>query len=125
MLYTLSIALGGALGAVSRYWAMHYVTQLMPARFPWGTFVVNALGSLLIGVFYVLVAEKVTLSEQWRAILLVGYLGAFTTFSTFSLDALLLIQDGHIIQASLYVIASVVICILAAGIGLGLMRAIY
>lgn len=125
MLYTLSIAIGGALGAVSRYWAMHYIAQVFPGRFPWGTFAVNALGSLLIGIFYVLVAEKITLTEQWRAIVLVGYLGAFTTFSTFSLDALLLIQDGHIIQATLYVFASVVICILAAGIGLGLMRAIY
>lgn len=125
MAYTLAIALGGALGAVSRYWAMHMIAQLWPARFPWGTFAVNALGSLLIGVCYVLVAEKIALSEQWRAIILVGYLGAFTTFSTFSLDALLLIQDGHIIQATLYIVASVVICILAAGIGLGLMRAIY
>ncbi|MDX1489967.1 MAG: fluoride efflux transporter CrcB [Pseudohongiellaceae bacterium] len=125
MLYSLSIALGGALGALSRYWAMHYIALLLPTRLPWGTFAVNALGSLLIGIFYVLVAEKVSVPEQWRAIILVGYLGAFTTFSTFSLDALLLILDGHYIQAFGYVLASVVICILAAGMGISLMRAFY
>ena len=89
MIYSLTIALGGALGALSRYWM---ISVLGGGRFPWGTFTVNVLGSCLIGVMYVLISEKAVLSDQWRSLLMVGYLGAFTTFSSFSLDALLLLQ---------------------------------
>lgn len=121
MIYTLAVAAGGALGAVSRYWL---VTAMSGSRFPWGTFTVNVAGSLVIGVLYVLISEKAVLAEQWRAILMVGYLGAFTTFSTFSLDALLLLQDGRPLQAALYVLGSVVTCLLGAWLGMTLMRAI-
>lgn len=121
MIYTLAVAAGGALGAVSRYWL---ISAMSGSRFPWGTFTVNVAGSVVIGVLYVLITEKAALTEQWRAILVVGYLGAFTTFSTFSLDALLLLQGGRLLQAALYVLGSVVICLLGAWLGIVMMRAL-
>ena len=122
MAYSLAVALGGALGAVSRFWVISAVSALAPHRFPWGTLVVNVLGSFVIGALYVLMTERLELNEQWRAVLVVGFLGAFTTFSTFSLDALLLLQDGHALQAGLYVLSSVLLCLLCAWGGIALMR---
>lgn len=122
MMYSLAVALGGALGAVSRYWLIAAVSNASNHRFPWGTLVVNVLGSLVIGMMYVLISERMVLSEQWRAVLIVGYLGAFTTFSTFSLDALLLLQEGFVLQALTYIVSSVVICLLCAWLGIVLMR---
>lgn len=124
MMYSLAVALGGAFGAVSRYWLIGAVSSATNHRFPWGTLAVNVLGSLLIGVMYVLITERMALSEQWRAVLIVGYLGAFTTFSTFSLDALLLAQEGFLLQALAYILSSVLICLLCAWLGIALMRAL-
>lgn len=124
MVYSLAVAAGGALGAVSRYWLMLWVTALGATRFPWGTLLVNVLGSCAIGVLYVLISERVVLTEQWRALLVVGYLGAFTTFSTFSLDALLLLQEGRLVPALAYVASSVLLCVAGACLGMLLMRAL-
>lgn len=124
MVYSLAVAAGGALGAVSRYWLMLWVTALGATRFPWGTLLVNVLGSCAIGVLYVLISERVVLTEQWRALLVVGYLGAFTTFSTFSLDALLLLQEGRLVPALAYVASSVLLCVAGAWLGMLLMRAL-
>ncbi len=121
MIYSVAIAVGGALGALSRYWL---VSLMGASRFPWGTFTVNVLGSCLIGVLYVLISEKAILSEQWRSLLVIGYLGAFTTFSSFSLDALLLLQEGRLLQAALYVLGSVALCLAGAWLGIVLMRAL-
>lgn len=105
----LAIALGGALGAMARYGVTIYSASLMEstlvmnARFPLGTLFVNVVGSALIGVCYVLIIEKGALSPEWRHILMVGFLGAFTTFSTFSLDALNMWQNGHQFLALSYV----------------------
>lgn len=123
-MYSLAVALGGALGAVSRYWLIGVVSAASNHRFPWGTLAVNVIGSLLIGMMYVLISERMALSEQWRAVLIVGYLGAFTTFSTFSLDALLLAQEGFLLQALAYIVSSVLICLLCAWLGIALMRAL-
>lgn len=105
----LAIALGGALGAMARYAITIYSASLMEsslvmnARFPLGTLLVNVVGSALIGVCYVLIIEKGALSPEWRHVLMVGFLGAFTTFSTFSLDALNMWQNGHQFLALSYV----------------------
>jgi CrcB protein len=124
MVYSLAAAVGGALGAVSRYWLMLWIGSLAGTRFPWGTAVVNVLGSVVIGVLYVLISERMLLSEQWRGLLVVGYLGAFTTFSTFSLDTLLLLQDGRWLPALVYVAGSVLLCLAGAWLGMLLMRAL-
>lgn len=108
-MHWLAIALGGALGAMARYavtihsasWVES--TLLMNSRFPLGTLLVNVIGSALIGVCYVLIIEKSHLPPEWRHVLMVGFLGAFTTFSTFSLDALNMWQNGHQFLALTYV----------------------
>ena len=124
MVYSLAVAAGGALGALSRYWLMLWVAALGATRFPWGTLLVNVLGSCAIGVLYVLISEKLVLTEHWRALLVVGYLGAFTTFSTFSIDALLLLQEGRVLPAAANVGGSVLLCLTGAWLGMMLMRAL-
>ena len=117
-----AVASGGALGATLRYAATLSVNRLLPSAFPWGTLTVNVAGSLLMGVAYVLLIERGLLSPAWRHFLTVGLLGGLTTFSAFSLDALTLMSHGTILRAAAYVLASVVICIGAAAVGVLLAR---
>ena len=119
-----AIAAGGALGALLRYGAMAGAARLLPGAFPWGTLLVNVSGSLLMGAVYVSLLERGVLPAPWRAFLAVGLLGAFTTFSTFSLDALALMAGGAPGRAAVYVLASVVVCLLAAAAGMVLARMI-
>jgi len=125
MAYYLFIAIGGALGAVGRYWLMLTVERLNPGPFPVGTFIVNVLGSLLIGVLFVVLSEKIQLAAHLRPLLMIGFLGALTTFSTFSLDAFLLIEQGHIATAVTYLLASVLVCLLAVSAGIGVTRLLF
>ncbi len=118
----MAIAFGGAFGAVSRFWLHTAVQRFNGSNFPLGTFTVNILGSFLIGVFFVVMAEKAQLSEFWRPLIMVGFLGAMTTFSTFSLDALLLFEQGHYNTALLYIVSSVALCLFAAFAGIQLTR---
>lgn len=122
MTYYLIIALGGALGAVGRYWLTTLAERMHPGLFPLGTFLVNLLGSLLIGILFVLLVEKIQLAEHYRPLLMIGFLGAFTTFSTFSMDALLLLEQGLYSMAAGYVLASVTTGILAAWLGMSMTR---
>ena len=120
---SLGVALGGALGALCRFW----VYNALPARaagFPWPTLVVNVLGSCLLGVLFVLVMEKAQLGPQWQRVWGTGFLGAFTTFSTFSLEALLL-QRGQAGLALVFIVGMVLLCLLAAWLGLSLGRAVF
>lgn len=122
-MYTyLAIAIGGAFGAVARYWLSTLTETYNGSGFPMGTFVVNVLGSFVIGICFFVFAEKLHLVDQWRPIIVIGFLGAFTTFSTFSLDALLLFQQGHYNTALLYVLVSVFVCLFAAYGGMQLSR---
>tara|TARA_Y100001001_G_scaffold17126_1_gene14937 strand:+ start:2752 stop:3129 length:378 start_codon:yes stop_codon:yes gene_type:complete len=122
-MYTyLAIAFGGALGALSRYWLTVSIERFNGTGFPLGTFMVNLLGSFLIGLLYILFAEKLSVADQWRPVIITGFLGAMTTFSTFSLDALLLFQQGHYNTALFYVLSSVMICIFAAYAGMQIAR---
>ncbi len=114
----LSIAIGGALGAVLRYWTSSAAYHWWGRDFPYGTLLVNVMGSLLMGFLFVWLTERSALSEAWRGLLLVGMLGAFTTFSTFSMDTLNLIQAGEVAKAGLNILLSVILCLVAAWIGL-------
>ncbi|MGS2722166.1 fluoride efflux transporter CrcB [Porticoccus sp. GXU_MW_L64] len=120
----LAVAFGGALGAVCRFGVNTLVFPLLGERFPLGTLLVNLVGSFLMGFLYVLVADKGVLPGEWRNLLMVGFLGAFTTFSAFSLDALALWQNGHPVLSVSYIIVSVVGCLLATLLAIWLTRLI-
>jgi CrcB protein len=121
MMHLLAVAVGGALGAMARYWASGWLNNAEHA-IPAGTLSVNVLGSFLMGVCFVLILEKASLSPEMRPLLMVGFLGAFTTFSTFSLETVAMISEGHIMSALIYISLSVLLCIAALGAGLWLTR---
>ncbi|MGQ3890508.1 fluoride efflux transporter CrcB [Legionella sp. CNM-4043-24] len=100
----LVVALGGSLGAVSRYSVVVLSQALLGARFPYGTLLVNSMGSFLAGLLMMLVMERLTDSEPWRLFLMVGFLGAYTTFSSFSWETLMMFEQGEQLKAALNVI---------------------
>ncbi len=118
----IAIAIGGAFGAISRYWVSESMEKVNGTGFPLGTFTVNLLGSFLIGVLFIVFAEKLEIAQQWKSLLIVGFLGAMTTFSAFSLDTLLLFQQGHYNTALFYIFSSVTACLFAAHAGMQITR---
>ena len=113
----LAIALGGAAGSLLRYWMSTGIYALVGRTFPYGTLVVNVAGSLLMGFLYVLLVERLALSVEWRAALLIGVLGAFTTFSTFSMETFALFEDGERLKALMNILLSVTLCLVAVWLG--------
>ncbi|MFN3237462.1 MAG: fluoride efflux transporter CrcB [Pseudomonadales bacterium] len=120
----LAVAAGGALGAVARFLLGEWVTSLTGEHFPWGIFTVNALGSLLIGILFVILVEQNPNAGIWRSLLMVGFLGAFTTFSTFSLQTLALLETGRWLMAASYAFGSLMVCVIAVAVGVGITRAV-
>ncbi|VAW96000.1 Fluoride ion transporter CrcB [hydrothermal vent metagenome] len=116
------IAVGGAIGAVLRFLVSNGVHSFMSRDFPYGTLTVNVVGSFLMGLTYVMLIERLNLSPEWRAFIIVGLLGAFTTFSTFSIETLLLIESSELSKALINIILSVVLCIMGSWIGIILGR---
>lgn len=120
----LAIAAGGALGAVARHFVAHQAAIWFGQSFPIGTLTVNVIGSFVMGVLIETMALSWSVSAELRGFLTVGVLGAFTTFSTFSLDVAALVQRGETLYAGLYIAASVVLSIGALFLGLVLMRSV-
>jgi CrcB protein len=118
LIQLIAIASGGAAGALFRFWVSNGVYSLLGREFPYGTLAVNVLGSLVMGFLYVLLLERTTVSPEWRGALLIGFLGAFTTFSTFSIETLNLLEQAELIKAGLNILLSVVACIFACWFGL-------
>lgn len=118
----LAIAVGGACGALSRFWFANWVYGLLGRDFPYGTLVVNVLGSLVMGLLYVMLVERSALGPEWRALLLIGFLGSFTTFSSFSMETLTLLETHAYLKAGLNIVLSVTLCLLATGLGVILAR---
>lgn len=125
LIHCLAVGLGGAVGAMGRYAINLWVFPVMGDKFPLATLLVNTLGSALMGLCYVLFVERGLLSNEWRLCIMMGMLGAFTTFSTFSLDALVLWQNGQPTTALLYVLLSVLLCLIAAYLSLVATRAFF
>ncbi|MDJ0685347.1 MAG: fluoride efflux transporter CrcB [Alphaproteobacteria bacterium] len=119
----LAIALGGALGAVGRHLAAHRLNEWIGGGFPVGIMACNIVGSFLMGALVELAALTWSPSAEMRAFLTVGVLGAFTTFSTFSLETVLLIQRGEAVKAALYVGLSVGLSILGLVAGMQSVKA--
>ena len=121
MHHLLSIAAGGALGAMARFWLGTHVHRLWMGAWPLGTLLINVGGSLCIGVVFVLL-ERQQIHPDWRSILVIGFLGAFTTFSTFSLETVELWLKGEWMLATSYAVSTTLSCVLAAGLGVWLTR---
>jgi CrcB protein len=115
----LMVALGGAIGTVARYWLSGVVAQMVGETFPWGTLLINVTGSFVIGFFAALTGPdgRVFVGATGRQFVMVGLCGGYTTFSAFSLQTLNLLNDGEYAYASAYIVASVVLCLLAVWIG--------
>jgi len=117
MFQIMAIAIGGALGAVSRYLVIGLVTDWLGKNYPYGTLAVNVIGSFFIGILYVVVVQKMHVSPELKSIMVVGFLGAFTTFSTFSLEAFNFINEGLVLNAITYILSSVILCIISVWAG--------
>lgn len=115
----IGIALGGAFGSVLRFLVSSGVYQWLGRGFPYGTLAVNLIGSFLIGFLTeVLILQRITFGVEYRAAILVGVLGGFTTFSSFSLETILLIEQGNLSKAGLNILISVCACLFATWLGL-------
>jgi CrcB protein len=122
----ISIALGGACGAVIRFLMSTGLYQWLGRGFPYGTLAVNVVGSFLIGLLTeALIVQRIAIAFEYRAAILVGFIGAFTTFSTFSLETVYLLEQGNITRAGLNIVVSVLGCLLAVWIGLVFGRSLF
>ena len=124
MSQVMAIAVGGAFGSVLRYGLSTWVHTFVGRGFPYGTLAVNVLGCLAMGFLFVLLVERMGESALWRAGLLIGVLGGFTTFSTFSIETFNLIEQGAMAKAAGNMAASLILCVGATWLGVILARQI-
>ncbi len=115
-----AIAIGGAAGACLRFLLSEAMLHLFGRAFPFGTLLVNILGSFIIGLLYGLILTEQLAPNPWRIFIGIGILGAFTTFSTFSMDTVLMLQQGAFVKATLNVLANLVLCLTLTWLGIKL-----
>lgn len=118
------IAAGGAAGAVSRYLVDAIVSDRLDGAFPWGTLVVNASGSFVLGLLFALAIERAFLPSDVRGPVMIGFVGAYTTFSTLMLESWRLVEDGAIVLAVANLAGSLIIGVVAVVAGLAVGRAL-
>ena len=113
------IAIGGALGSVARYWCSGVAAALIGETFPWGTLIVNVVGSLIIGFFATITGPdgRIFAGTEVRQFVMIGLCGGYTTFSSFSIQTLNLMNEGEWLNAVLNIGGSVVLCLLAVWLG--------
>lgn len=124
MYYSFLVMAGGAIGSLARYQFGRLSMRLFGMAWPWGTLGVNIIGGLLMGLFAGWLAARAQGGEAIRVFFAVGVLGGFTTFSSFSLETMLMIERGEWASALGYVLVSVLVSVAALGLGLGLVRAL-
>lgn len=119
----LLVGAGGAAGALARFWLSQVSYQRLGHDFPYGTLIVNVAGSLIIGFLYFWLIRRFSIDTELRGLLIIGFLGAFTTFSAFSLETVILLEQGAWLKGAIYVGLSVTLCVLASGAGMLVARA--
>lgn len=120
----LLISAGAILGANARYWIGDWAAQKFGASFPYGTFIINLTGSFLIGFFLTLATERFMIDPRWRLLIAVGFLGAYTTFSTYAYESFNLIFNGQWMTGLINLFGSTLLGVLAVGLGVYLGKAI-
>jgi len=123
LVIVLALGCGGAVGAIARY-AVFLAIPVPTGRFPWSTFIINISGSAVLGFILVLLIEQFPRGRLARPVIGTGVIGAYTTFSTFMVDAVLLVRTGHVGTAAAYVVASALIGLLAVWLGMTIARAV-
>lgn len=114
----IAVALGGSVGALMRFGVSTGIANLFGRAFPYGTMVANVLGCLMMGILYVVMLERMAVAPEWRAAIQTGMLGAFTTFSTFSIETMLLIENGEAVRAVLNIVLTLGLCLSAVWLGM-------
>jgi len=109
MIKYIMVGLGGFLGAVARFWLGGYVYERMGTRFPYGTFVINCSGCFAIGFIMAILGERTHLNPNWRLLIPIGFIGAYTTFSAFEYETMMAMRDGALLIAFLNVVLSVIV----------------
>jgi fluoride exporter len=118
----LLISLGAILGANTRYWLGDWIAQKWGSVFPLGTLIINVSGSFILGLFLTLATERLMLDPRWRLLVAVGFLGAYTTFSTYTYESFNLLFKGQWIAGLINLFASTFLGLLAVGLGIYLGR---
>ncbi len=124
MLKYVMVGVGGCLGSILRFWVGSYIGSRLGTRFPYGTFVVNVTGSFLIGLVFALLTARTQWSPNWRYLIPIGFIGGYTTFSSFEYETFRIIHDGQIGMGFLYVALSVIVGFVAVWGGVMTGRAI-
>lgn len=120
----MAIAFGGAFGALGRYASSQWIYSVFGRSFPYGTLFVNVTGSFAMGFLAILLIERLAVGPEMRAFIMIGFLGSFTTFSTFSLETINLITGGEMMKAGINMFISVFVCVIAAWMGMLIARQI-
>ena len=118
------VAAGGAVGACCRFLLSSWINGRVSSDFPWGTFAANTLGSIAFGIGFVVIFSLTSMKEPLRLLVLVGFMGAFTTFSTFAFETVRLAQEGQWVMAGTNVVASNLACLLGLAVGLQVTRSL-
>lgn len=118
----LLVGAGGFIGSIARFLSQQLIARYYPSSFPWGTLAVNITGCFIIGVVYALGEKGNLLSPEMRLLLATGFCGGFTTFSSFAYENIALMRDGQLLYTFLYIAGSVIIGLLAAYLGVFIIK---